>query len=445
VESIDTTYAGGPHSRLQPLPGSFNEKDADDADPLRAKNFAFNHTFACIETTTGLFRTQMADGIMGMDNRPESFWRQAYDHQIIDKKVFALCLSRKADPTKQGTEAGALTMGGFDKRLHTSPMVYSKLDPSAEFTVNLRKIYLRAGGGGDSVQASDPNLSIQALDVNEDVYDQYSEVLLDSGTTDTYLPIGFQDAFKSLWKQFSGRDYNHERMFIAEQELNDNFPTILIQLDGNVELNSELALDNSSNFPGLAGDLDPENPYDIIIAIPPSHYMQKDAYGSYVARFYVDERGFLSTIGANTMMGHDVLFDVEEGAIGFAESHCDYTQLEEEVAEEQGDGEVSEKEETKEETNVEKKPYVPKENLDNSNNAFPEENNGIKTDVGDKGLSVFGSISAAIAVAFFVGVVYVAYDRLGLRERLSRSHGRLSNVEDVGDLEFELQYVTPIV
>ena len=86
-----------------------------------------------------------------------------------------------------------------------------------------------------------------------------------------------------------------------------------------------------------------------------------------------------------------------------------------------------------------------KENLNNSNNAFPEENNGIKTDVGDKGLSFFGSISAAIAVAFFVGVVYVAYDRLGLRERLSRSHGRLSNVEDVGDLEFELQYVTPIV
>jgi len=295
------------------------------------------------------------------------------------------------------------------------------------------------------VQASDPNLSIQALDVNEDVYDQYSEVLLDSSATDTYLPIGFQDALKSLWKQFSGRDYNHERMFITEQELNDNFPTILIQLDGNVELNSELALDNSSNFPGLAGDLDPENPYDIIIAIPPSHYMQKDAYGSYVARFYVDERGFSSTIGANTMMGHDVLFDVEEGAIGFAESHCDYTQLEEEVAEEQGDGEVSEKEETKEEMIVEKKPYVPKENLDNSNNAFPEENNGIKTDVGDKGLPVFGSISAAIAVAFFVGVAYVAYDRLGLRDRLSRSHGRLSNVEDVGDLEFELQYVTPIV
>ena len=64
------------------------------------------------------------------------------------------------------------------------------------------------------------------------------------------------------------------------------------------------------------------------------------------------------------MMGHDVLFDVEEGAIGFAESHCDNTQLEEEVAEEQGGGEVSEKEETKEETNVEKKPYVPKRKLE---------------------------------------------------------------------------------
>ncbi len=87
IESIDVTYAGGPHDKLQELPGSFSDKDKDDADPLRAKNFAFNHTFACMYSTTGLFKTQMADGIIGMDNQPESFWRQPMIKKLLTKKL----------------------------------------------------------------------------------------------------------------------------------------------------------------------------------------------------------------------------------------------------------------------------------------------------------------------------------------------------------------------
>lgn len=94
VESIDTTYAGGPHNKIQKLPGTFNEKDKDDADPLRAQNFAFDHAFACMDKATGLFRTQMADGIMGMDNARESFWYQAYDNGMIEKKAFVHSASR---------------------------------------------------------------------------------------------------------------------------------------------------------------------------------------------------------------------------------------------------------------------------------------------------------------------------------------------------------------
>ena len=38
------------------------------------------------------------------------------------------------------------------------------------------------------------------------------------------------------------------------------------------------------------------------------------------------------------MMGHDVLFDVEEGAIGFTVCHYDYRRLVEDVAEEEDYG-----------------------------------------------------------------------------------------------------------
>ena len=468
VESIDVTYAGGPHSRLQKLPSTFTDGDADDADPLRAKNFAFNHTFACIEATSGLFYSQMADGIMGMDNKPESFWRQAYDQNIIDKKAFALCLSRKTAPLKSGTEAGALTMGGYDERLHTSPMVYSKLDPSDQFHLTLKKIYLRAGGGGDSVLATNqnPGLAVRALDVDESIYQSYKTVLIDSGTTDTYFPRGFGFAFKRLWEELAGRNYHHERMFITEEEMN-KLPTILLQFEGNVELNKYIGVSENGNervqvdpskVPGLAGDLDPMNPYDIIIAIPPSHYMQRDesfsTRSAYAAQFYVDEYGYDAVIGANTMMGHDVLFDVEEGALGFAESHCDYTKLEEEVAEEekngggggQGNG-------MGESGNTAKQPYVPKDAGVDTQDFQSTEASGQGDDTvvpveyttkAEK--SKYGPIFTVLGVLCVCVIGYVAYDRFDLKERVLRGrHGRVSTFEDTGDLELELQYVNPIV
>lgn len=269
VESIDTTYAGGPHNKIQKLPGTFNEKDKDDADPLRAQNFAFDHAFACMDKATGLFRTQMADGIMGMDNARESFWYQAYDNGMIEKKAFALCLSRKSDFSKQGTEAGALTMGGHDKRLHTSPMVYTKLDVATFFVVRLRRIYLREGGSGsgDSIVPSSQDLRVIPLPLQDSFYDQYDKVMIDSGTTDTYFPRGFMTAFKQEWQSLTGMPYSHERVFLTQEEF-DRLPTIIIQLVGSVELNNITGVDPSKT-PGLAASIDPDNPYDIVIAIPP--------------------------------------------------------------------------------------------------------------------------------------------------------------------------------
>merc|ERR1712003_255596 len=48
--------------------------------------------------------------------------------------------------------------------------------------------------------------------------------------------------------------------------------------------------------------------------------------GKYIPRFYLDEYGG-SVLGANFMMGHDVLFDVEKFRLGITESDCDYLAL----------------------------------------------------------------------------------------------------------------------
>jgi hypothetical protein len=65
----------------------------------------------------------------------------------------------------------------------------------------------------------------------------------------------------------------------------------------------------------------------MLVAIPPSHYMEyQHDTRTYVAGFYFDEPEG-SVLGANAMMLHDILFDVEHERIGWAESTCEYNRL----------------------------------------------------------------------------------------------------------------------
>lgn len=81
--------------------------------------------------------------------------------------------------------------------------------------------------------------------------------------------------------------------------------------------------------PGLAGNVDMSTPNDVLIAIPPKHYMQRNAKdNTYTSRIYLDREDALGNVlGANSMMGHDILFDLDNNRIGFSESECDYARL----------------------------------------------------------------------------------------------------------------------
>lgn len=77
-------------------------------------------------------------------------------------------------------------------------------------------------------------------------------------------------------------------------------------------------------IPGLAGDIDPSSPQDIILAIPATHYMEySPSKRSFTPRLYFTEsKG--GVIGSNAMQRHNVLFDWENRRVGFAESTCEY-------------------------------------------------------------------------------------------------------------------------
>jgi hypothetical protein len=325
-EGMDECYVGGLHDKAV----SYNKDTAvpafDDVNPETAAAFSFPLKFGCQTHLTGLFKTQLADGIMGMDNAAPSFWSQMFTAQKISVQRFSLCFSRQPTPDRKGTEAGAMTMGGYDSRLHDkSDLVYATTEPTTGFyKVHIRKMYLRPGGGGDSASSTDDSLKLVALKVSETDLN-HGQVIVDSGTTDTYFSRLIAKEFSSAFEKLTGKKYTHGGLKLTKEEL-ESFPTIIIQMAGDETMNKQVR-GEEANVVGLADVIDPKHPNDVILAIPPSHYFEYDDEDhKYYARFYTDEGGG-SVLGANSMMGHDVFFDVDNHRIGFAESSCDYTAL----------------------------------------------------------------------------------------------------------------------
>lgn len=320
-EAVDSCYIGGMHDVAVQDDGA-----SDDLDPRHV--VAFDLVFGCQTLVTGLFKTQLADGIMGMDSRQESYWAQMFAAgKMGTDKQFSLCFSRSPTAERKGTEAGALTLGGVDERFDKSPMVYTPAATNGRegfFSVRIRRVYLRDGSAGESAKSSNDNPSrgVKALEVSESVLNM-GGVIVDSGTTDTYWNRAIAAEFTKVFKDKAGFQYHNKEISLNRDGLT-KLPTILFQLESSEATNAGM---DAFKTAGLVGSLDPKNPFDVLLAFPPSHYMEYDpTTDKYTSRFYVTEGGG-SVLGANAIMGHNVLFDSDNDRIGWAESDCDYTQL----------------------------------------------------------------------------------------------------------------------
>ena len=108
----------------------------------------FRMKFGCQINMKGLFKQQLADGIMGLSNTKESMWNQMYQQQVIATKKFSLCYVKHPVAHFDGSTAGSLIFGGTDKRLHLAPMVYTDFSGDKRYyDTKIRKVHLHPGGG----------------------------------------------------------------------------------------------------------------------------------------------------------------------------------------------------------------------------------------------------------------------------------------------------------
>lgn len=337
-EALDRCYLGGLHNAAldnvgeEFLPGveaaSFRRGDWDPSNAATAPFEIDEFLFGCQTEVRGVFRNQLADGILGMDAGNDSYWQQLHRAGKLPERKFSLCFSRQQLKEREGTEAGGLTLGGSDTRWHDTPMQFAKMEIGRNnwFTLKIRRIMLQNGDSRSDDSASRPRNAV-TLDILPDALNN-GDVIVDSGTTDTFLDPGMRVEFKRAFKELTGQEFSeHYKKTLTLHELH-SLPTVVFQFEG---------LEKKERG-GTRGHLDAvhfddDNPNDIYVAFPPSHYMEllspMDIHHS-MKRTYgqgLTFGGKGTVLGANFIMGHDVEFDFESGRMGWSESSCNYTRF----------------------------------------------------------------------------------------------------------------------
>jgi len=231
---------------------------------------AFN--FGCQMHETRLFVTQLADGILGMNRHPNTLDSQLAAKGLLPERSFALCLS---------LGGGLMKFGGPAVHTHQEDMQYISLVEGNNnfYTVQLEAVYI----GDHKVQT------------NATTWSTGKGTIVDSGTTDTYLPRAGADAFRQAWKAAVGSDSYSNKPVRRTLHQIAALPAVTFEFEGGVR-----------------------------VVMPPEVYMErrKNAQHMYVPRIYLDEHQG-AVLGANFMQGHDVHFDPGSGRIGFARADCD--------------------------------------------------------------------------------------------------------------------------
>lgn len=241
--------------------------------------------FGCTTSENKLFYDQEADGILGLANSEGGFIRALYDNQIIPHYVFSLCLAQNG---------GYFSVGGLNTTLHNEEVKYlSYGDPTNKnkFLVNLQSIRI------DSTFIS----------VNKNA-------LIDSGTTLTYVPEDMYNKIENTIKNFCSQENRCMGDIYTKNNLG-----LCFKLRKNINTVQFL-----ESMPTLTFTFDENVTYDW----KPQNYIynntnvdKKDNILNYCIGIYHLKKGEI-ILGSTWMHNHDIVFDLQDNRVGFAESNC---------------------------------------------------------------------------------------------------------------------------
>ncbi|KAG2496491.1 hypothetical protein HYH03_005316 [Edaphochlamys debaryana] len=239
--------------------------------------------FGCENGETGEIYRQMADGIMGMGNNHNAFQSQLVQRGVIDD-VFSLCFGYPKD--------GLLLFGDVEMPENTKTIYTPLLSNLHLHYYNVRM---------ESITVDGAKLALDAA-----MFDRGYGVVLDSGTTFTYLPT---DAFNAMAKAVGAfaEGKGLTRCPGADPQYND------ICWKGAPEGFKDL----EKFFPSATfvfGE-------GAVLELPPVRYLFVSRPGEYCLGVF-DNGGSGTLIGGVSVRDVTVTYDRKRGRVGFTPMPC---------------------------------------------------------------------------------------------------------------------------
>ncbi|KAF1328635.1 Aspartyl protease, partial [Globisporangium splendens] len=216
---------------------------------------------------------------MGLSNNDDNLVAKLYKEKKIPNKLFSLCF---------GYDGGSMSIGVPDTARHKGKIAYAKLGPdptrSHFYNVMLRDVRI----GNDTIDAPAKSYS-------------QGHFIVDSGTTDSYLPSSMKAAFEAAFEKVTGLKYQASGAGCkgyTDEDL-DALPNIQIVLEA-------------------------EDGGDLVLEVTPDQYLIQESGGHYCASVFLTEFSG-GVIGANIMTDRDVIFDSGSQRVGFVDADCAYS------------------------------------------------------------------------------------------------------------------------
>lgn len=243
---------------------------------------AVPYTFCCQTSEKGLFRKQYADGILGISLHEANLISIMHQEGAIARNSFSLCFTRKD---------GRMSLGGTQTEHHLEPMKFSTLSQShGYYSLHVENVTVG-------------NVSITESPSALDAFATGKGTILDSGTTDTFLPKQIATTLAQVWKDWSGLQHSNEPRFYSLNEF-EQLPDVTITFTDNVTL----VIPPENYMEGIPSSMDDNKPF----------WSGKHKLTN---RLYVDEAQG-AVLGANAMFGYDILFDIQDRRVGIARADC---------------------------------------------------------------------------------------------------------------------------
>ncbi len=272
-------------------------------------------TFGCQTSETGLIASQYADGILGLSLalKEENIVTKLYNAGVIPYYAFSMCLTRQSGILGLGgtslllydendIDGGEKNSKSKSKPRHLEAMQMVPISKNHGY-YSIQIINFQIGGKDTTNSNSNSNSNRNTIST---IFNSGKGTIVDSGTSDTYLPKSISKEFRRLWETFTdGKKHSNTVVMYSFDEF-QKLPNVTFTLENGYEWTVQ-PWNYMEPLSGVGGKWGERGSWD--------------GEKGWINRIYLDESSGC-VLGANAMFGHDILFDIANAQIGVAEADC---------------------------------------------------------------------------------------------------------------------------